>query len=443
MDCGTDSNDHQLFLMGRLLSSEQPRFEALVSSLKSILNPVKGLEMRHLVEGHIHNYCELRFEEGFTDPGEAMLYRAWLRALPANWSSHITGKSSDPPTDRWRQPDTPQEPEVFGMFGDKGKQALQGKEPWGYHSGDGNSAEEVQSAQLKSHVCSPDSMIELLLLPHQLAWCSGCYNSRWGRRWVVKRGLILRKRGREPAILEGGVELIRDEKRRHLLNEESNVSSEEGFLMRRVQTGGDSQIYMDNLTHLDERRCGAVLGRLVVSILGLGFVPAILMKFFVNPRKPALLAPDVKSKSSDPAFMIVSLLIWAIRATSGPWTESIDEILRGMPRSVNRSRPKRRFDGKFNYTYIVLIPKCEFPESMSHLCPISLCNISYKIASKVLANCLKSILKYIVSESQSAFIPGRLITDNVLITYELNHYLAHKTWGSVGHAALKLDLSKA
>ncbi|KAL0329038.1 UNVERIFIED_CONTAM: hypothetical protein Sradi_4890500 [Sesamum radiatum] len=80
---------------------------------------------------------------------------------------------------------------------------------------------------------------------------------------------------------------------------------------------------------------------------------------------------------------------------------------------------------------------------MSHLRPISLCNITYKIASKVHANCLKSILKYIVSESQSAFIPGRLITDNVLITYELNHYLAHKTWGSVGHAALKLDLSKA
>ncbi|KAL0331769.1 UNVERIFIED_CONTAM: hypothetical protein Sangu_1722400 [Sesamum angustifolium] len=161
--------------------------------------------------GHIHNYCELKFEEGFTDLGEPMLYRAWLRVLPVNWSSHITGKSSDPPTDRWRQPDTPQEPEVFGMFGDKGKQALQGKEPWSYRSGDGNSTEELQSAQLKSSVCPP---------------CSGCYNTRLGTEMGGQARPILRKRGREPAILEGGVELIRDEKRRHLLNEESNVSSD-------------------------------------------------------------------------------------------------------------------------------------------------------------------------------------------------------------------------
>ncbi|KAL0295161.1 UNVERIFIED_CONTAM: hypothetical protein Sradi_6848700 [Sesamum radiatum] len=50
--------------------------------------------------------------------------------------------------------------------------------------------------------------------------------------------------------------------------------------------GGDSQIYMDNLTHLEERRCGDCLGRSVVSLLGFGFVPEILMKIGASsPRR--------------------------------------------------------------------------------------------------------------------------------------------------------------
>ncbi|KAL0463002.1 UNVERIFIED_CONTAM: Retrovirus-related Pol polyprotein from type-1 retrotransposable element R2 [Sesamum latifolium] len=104
---------------------------------------------------------------------------------------------------------------------------------------------------------------------------------------------------------------------------------------------------------------------------------------------------------------------------------------------------KFSLDPLINFTHIVLIPKCPNLDNMSQFRPISLCNVVYKLISKVLANRLKPFLESIISSSQSAFIPGRLITDNVLVAYEINHYLSHKRQGKVGFASLKLDISKA
>ncbi|KAL0431155.1 UNVERIFIED_CONTAM: LINE-1 retrotransposable element O protein [Sesamum radiatum] len=88
----------------------------------------------------------------------------------------------------------------------------------------------------------------------------------------------------------------------------------------------------------------------------------------------------------------------------------------------------------FNSTHIVLIPKCESPVSVNDFRPISLCNVIYKLASKAIANRIKPYLNDIISDTQPAFVPDRLITDNVLVAYELSHYL---------DVALKLDISKA
>ena len=50
-----------------------------------------------------------------------------------------------------------------------------------------------------------------------------------------------------------------------------------------------------------------------------------------------------------------------------------------------------------NKTCIVLIPKCAEPKCMSDFHPISLCNVIYKICSKILANKLKMFLGKIIS----------------------------------------------
>lgn len=80
---------------------------------------------------------------------------------------------------------------------------------------------------------------------------------------------------------------------------------------------------------------------------------------------------------------------------------------------------------------------------MTEICPVSLCNVIYKIISKVLANRLKEVIDSIISKNQSAFIPGRLITDNVMIAHELVHFLKGKTTGKRAWMALKVDMSKA
>lgn len=61
----------------------------------------------------------------------------------------------------------------------------------------------------------------------------------------------------------------------------------------------------------------------------------------------------------------------------------------------------------------------------------------------MLANRLKVSLKSVISDRQSAFIEGHLLTDNAMIAFEINHYMKRRTQGSNGIAALKIDIFKA
>lgn len=56
---------------------------------------------------------------------------------------------------------------------------------------------------------------------------------------------------------------------------------------------------------------------------------------------------------------------------------------------------------------------------------------------------MKTILPNVISDSQSAFVPSRLITDNTTVAYEMLHRMRNRKKGMIGHMAVKLDISKA
>lgn len=84
------------------------------------------------------------------------------------------------------------------------------------------------------------------------------------------------------------------------------------------------------------------------------------------------------------------------------------------------------FPAELNDTNIFLVLKKDNADTMKDLRPIALCNVLYKIISKVLANRVRTILPGIITKNQFAFVPGRNISDNVLVAFELLYYMNQK-----------------
>lgn len=80
---------------------------------------------------------------------------------------------------------------------------------------------------------------------------------------------------------------------------------------------------------------------------------------------------------------------------------------------------------------------------MSDSRPISLCNVVYKILAKVIANRLNPTLNSIIADNHSVFVPGWVITNNIMLAFETQHFLKRKSQGKDGYAPLKIDMSKA
>ena len=107
---------------------------------------------------------------------------------------------------------------------------------------------------------------------------------------------------------------------------------------------------------------------------------------------------------------------------------------------VRHSQTTCRIGGSTNSAFLTLIPKEKGAISFSRFRPVSLCNLSYKIITKIIANRLKKILPRIIPENQGGFIKGRKIQGNILLVQEAIHSsFQNKKEGMV----IKLDLANA
>jgi len=116
-----------------------------------------------------------------------------------------------------------------------------------------------------------------------------------------------------------------------------------------------------------------------------------------------------------------------------------DEVTNSILQFLNSAS----FPSHLNHTFISLIPKVKNSELVSEFRPISLCNVLYKIFSKVLANRLKKVLPALITEHQIAFTKSRLISDNILVAFETIYSMQNHRSSKEGYMAVKLDMSKA
>lgn len=110
---------------------------------------------------------------------------------------------------------------------------------------------------------------------------------------------------------------------------------------------------------------------------------------------------------------------------------------------MRRVFSNNEFYPEHNHTNICLIPKVYPPTGMSEFRPIAMCNVFYKIICKILINRLKTHHSSIISENQQAFIPGRVISDNIIVAHEIFHSLKVRKRQENSYMAVKTDITKA
>lgn len=105
---------------------------------------------------------------------------------------------------------------------------------------------------------------------------------------------------------------------------------------------------------------------------------------------------------------------------------------------LNWTKNKDKIGGGTNSTLLALVPKDINPSSFSWFRPISLCNASYKILTKILVNRIKPLLSKLISENQRGFMPNQHILNNIIMVEEALH--SNKATGEK-RMVIKLDMA--
>ena len=88
---------------------------------------------------------------------------------------------------------------------------------------------------------------------------------------------------------------------------------------------------------------------------------------------------------------------------------------------VKESLQNKKILCALNCTLLILIPKKEGAENLGSFCPISLCNVVYKIITKLIPNRLKLCLPVVILEEQGGFVAGKKILNGIVIASEVIH----------------------
>ncbi|XP_058776403.1 uncharacterized protein LOC131650721 [Vicia villosa] len=102
---------------------------------------------------------------------------------------------------------------------------------------------------------------------------------------------------------------------------------------------------------------------------------------------------------------------------------------------------KKRLHPALNCALVTLIPKSPEAKNVKNLRPIACCTTVYKIISKILTKRLSKCINKIVHDSQSAFIPGKVIQDNIILAHELLRGYSRKHISP--RCAIQMDIQKA